>query len=228
MFQILSLKGDPNWLLRILNSFWKTEQQSCSCGICLFSYCGLLENKAELSVVKFKKISLYPRTLKRPLHNPLILLGVGGNLAGKAGGRGVARGGMTDQGDIKGQVSTDTQLSKPDQLHFVGNLRPITAGSLKGKRKPQCWLVGEAFYRVVRGQAGPIAVYGVRGSISTSRHAKESPFLQVTPGSPALKIWSSNTPEDRRKALLLMKWNRQWASHRTAGEEYIHILSNIM
>lgn len=42
---------------------------------------------------------------------------------------------MTDQGDIKGHTSADTQLSKPNQLHFVRNLRPITARRLEREKE---------------------------------------------------------------------------------------------
>lgn len=69
-------------------------------------------------------------------------------------------GGMADQGDIKGQTSADTQLSKPNQLHFVGNLRPITARSLKREKETLSagwWLL--VFYRLVRVTADPSTVF---------------------------------------------------------------------
>lgn len=42
---------------------------------------------------------------------------------------------MIDEGDSEGHTSAHTQLSKPDQLHFIRNLRPIAAGSLRRKKK---------------------------------------------------------------------------------------------
>ena len=101
-FRFFSLKGYPNYLLRILNSFWKNQQHSCSCGICLFLYCGLLEKKAEFGVLSFKKFFFIPFRRSWPLHNLPILLGpesegVGGVGKGRLRGS-VVRGGMTDQG----------------------------------------------------------------------------------------------------------------------------------
>lgn len=79
---------------------------------------------------------------------------------GKVGGRARRGGGMADQGDIKGQTSADTQLSKPNQLHFVGNLRPITARSLKREKETLSagWLL-LVFYRLVRVTADPSTVF---------------------------------------------------------------------
>lgn len=42
---------------------------------------------------------------------------------------------MTDQGEVKGHTSADTQLSKPDQLHFIGNLCSITARGLRKEKE---------------------------------------------------------------------------------------------
>lgn len=42
---------------------------------------------------------------------------------------------MIDEGNSGGHTSAHTQLSKPDQLHFIRNLRPIAAGSLRRKKK---------------------------------------------------------------------------------------------
>lgn len=71
---------------------------------------------------------------------------------------GVARGGVTDQGNIKGQTSADTQLSKPNQLHFIRDLRPITARSLEREKEKPSMPVGPlllVFYRPVHRKADP-------------------------------------------------------------------------
>lgn len=64
--------------------------------------CGLLENKAELGVLSFKKFFFIPFHRSRPLHNLQILLGtgsegVGGRGEGEVEGE-CGEGGMTDQG----------------------------------------------------------------------------------------------------------------------------------
>lgn len=46
------------------------------------------------------------------------------------------KGGVIDEGDSKGRTSAHTQLSEPDQLDFIRNLRAIAARSLERKKKP--------------------------------------------------------------------------------------------
>lgn len=81
---------------------------------------------------KVKKNFFYPISLKPDSSQSSDFVGTGsegvGDRVGERRLRGVLRwGGMTDQGEVKGHTSADTQLSKPDQLHFIRNLRPITA-----------------------------------------------------------------------------------------------------
>lgn len=115
-FRFFSLKGYPSGLLRILNSFWKNQPQSCSCGICLLSKCGLLENKAELRGLQVLKNYFYPISVK-PASSQY------SNFAGNwESGVGGVESGTTDQGAGQGHSSAHTQLSKPNQLHFIRNL----------------------------------------------------------------------------------------------------------
>lgn len=55
---------------------------------------------------------------------------------GEGGKEEAGRGGVIDEGDSKGRTSAHTQLSEPDQLDFIRNLRAITARSLERKKKP--------------------------------------------------------------------------------------------
>lgn len=79
----------------------------------------------------------YPTSSKPASSQSSYLLGIGSEgVEGGGGKEGTGRRGVIDEGDIKGCTSAHTQLSEPDQLHFIRNLRPIAAGS---QLKCQCF-----------------------------------------------------------------------------------------
>ena len=181
-FRFFSRKGDPNWLLRILNSFWKNEQQSCSCGVCLFSYCGLLENKAELSVVKFKKILFLSRYVEAGLFTILwFLLGGGRKWQGRERLGGGHSEGEAWQIRVTSRDRHQLTLNWANPISFTssGISDPSQPEAWKGKKKCSV-LVGcyWFFLQTCSCDGGSQhRLHGARCRISSRRHPKNH-FLQ--------------------------------------------------